>query len=64
MNPLYLIINEIDGYIEENNGSKYLNVASADSNNDILIKYTKLWDEIKYHIRIINAGKSCEYSRD
>ena len=23
VNPLYLIINETDGYIEENNGNKY-----------------------------------------
>ena len=24
VNPLYLIIGEVDGYIEENNGNKYL----------------------------------------
>ena len=23
-----------------------------------------LWDEIKYHIQTINAGKSCEYGKD
>ena len=30
VNPLYLIIGEVDGYIEENNGNKYLTFASAD----------------------------------
>ena len=27
----------------------------------MLEKYKKLWDEIKYHIQTINAGKSGEY---
>ena len=30
----------------------------------MLEKYTKLWDEIKYHIQTINAGKSGEYEKD
>ena len=30
VNPLYLIINDADGYIEENNKNKYLSFASAD----------------------------------
>ena len=30
VNPLYLIIGEVDGYIEENNGNKYLTFASTD----------------------------------
>ena len=28
----------------------------------MLEKYTKLWDEIKYHIQTINAGKSGEWN--
>ena len=27
VNPLYLMINRIDGFIEEKNGDKYLNIA-------------------------------------
>ena len=27
----------------------------------MLEKYAKVWDEIKYHIQTINAGKSGEY---
>ena len=30
----------------------------------MLEKYTKLWDEIKYHIQTINAGKFGEYEKD
>ena len=30
----------------------------------MLEKYTKLWDEIKYHIQTRNAGKSGEYKKD
>ena len=65
VNSLYLIIDEVDGYIEENNGNKYLTFVSTDKNKKVLEKYTMLWDEIKYHIQtIINAGKSSEYERD
>ena len=43
---MYLIRGEVDGYIEENNGNKYLTFASADKNQKVLEKYKKLWDEI------------------
>ena len=48
VNPLYLIIGDVDGYIEENNGSEYLTFASTDKNKKVLEKYVKLWNEIKY----------------
>ena len=64
VNPLYLIIAEVDGYIEENNGNKYLTFASTDKNKRVLEKYAKFWDEIKYHIQTINAGESGEYEKD
>ena len=60
---LYLIIGEVDGFIEENNGNKYLTFPSTDKKK-VLEKYIKLWDEIKYHIQTINAGKSGEYDKD
>ena len=47
VNPLYLIIDKIDGYIEEKNGNKYLTFASTDKNKEVLNKYTELWDGIK-----------------
>ena len=30
----------------------------------MLEKYTKLWDEIKYNIQTINAGRSGEYEKN
>ena len=32
VNPLHLMIGEVDGYIEENNGNKYLTFTSTDKN--------------------------------
>ena len=42
VNPLYLIIGETHGYTKENNGNKYLTLASTDKNKKALEKYTKL----------------------
>ena len=42
INPLYLLVDEIDGFVEEREGSKYLNIASADSDNEVLKKYEKV----------------------
>ena len=39
VNPLYLIIGEADGYIEESNGNKYLVFASTDKKKEVLAKY-------------------------
>ena len=47
-----------------NSGNKYLIFASTDKNKEVLGKYTELWDEIKYHIKIINGGESGEYEKD
>ena len=45
VNPLYLIIPELYGYIEEHKGSKYLNIALTVMNNDVLSEYEKMWME-------------------
>ena len=47
VNPLYLTTGEADGYIEENNGNKYLVLTSTDSIKYVLAKFAKLWDKIK-----------------
>ena len=59
-----MIIGEVDRYIEENNGNKYLTFASTDKNKKVLEKYTKLWDEINYHIQTINVRTFDEYEKD
>ena len=64
VNPLYLIINDVDGYIEENDKNKYLSFASTDNNKEVLKKYIKLWDEVKYHIQTINNDEFGEYGKD
>ena len=46
-NPLYLMINSIDGFFEEKNGDKYLNINSSDKNSEVLRKYSEVWDGIK-----------------
>ena len=58
------MIGEVDGYIQENHGNKYLSFASTEKNKEVLEKYAKLWDEIKYHIQTTNAGKSGEYVKN
>ena len=34
--PLYLLVNKVDGFIEEKEGNKYLNFAFTDSNSEVL----------------------------
>ena len=38
VNPLSFIIGEVDGYIKESNGNKYLSFVSADKNKEVLKK--------------------------
>ena len=63
VNPLYFIIDNVDGYIEESNGNKYLVFASADKDKEILTKYTQLWNAIKNLIEKID-DKPSEYGKD
>ena len=64
VNPLHLLIDEIDGFIEEENGNKYLNIALTDSNNEALKKYAEVWSGIKDQIKKINNGLVGEYGKD
>ena len=41
VDPLYLIINRIDGFVEEKNVNKYLNISDTSRNNEILKNTTK-----------------------
>ena len=42
VNPLHLIIDKVDGCIEEENVNKYLTLVFTDKNKEILTKYTEL----------------------
>ena len=54
INPLYLIIPEFYGHIEEHEMQKYLIIAPIESNNEVLLDYKKIWDEITVNINKIN----------
>ena len=56
VNPLYLIIGEVDGYIkgsstEEKEESKYLNIAFTDSNHEVLKNMQKFGVELKIKLK-------------
>ena len=49
-NPLYLLIPNVNGYIIEYCGNRYLKIASTDGNKDVLKKYGSVWDKITSHM--------------
>ena len=58
-NRFYVISNNVDGYIEESNGNKYLIFLFTDKD-----KYTELWNKIKKQIKTINGGEHIEHKKD
>ena len=64
VNPLYLLISELNGFIEEKEGSKYLNISLRFNNNDVLVKFAEVWTGIKDKIKKINNGSVGEYAKD
>ena len=59
-----LFISELDGFIEEKEGSKYLNISLKFNNNDVLVKFAEVWSGIKDQIKKINNGSIGEYAKD
>ena len=53
VDPLYFIIDNADGYIEESNGNKYLTLVSPDKGKDTLKKYAELYDKTSDLIKSI-----------
>ena len=51
VNLLYLLINEIDGYIEEKEGNKYLNIALSDSNSEVLKNMQKFGAKLRIKLK-------------
>ena len=62
-NPLYLIVNKVDGFIEEKKGNKCLNFAFTDSNSEVLKNRAEIWRGIINQIKGINRSKSGEYGK-
>ena len=63
VNPWNLMIIRTNGFIEEKNGDKHLNIAFKDGNSEVLKKYSELWDTIKDCIEKVNNTKLGEYDR-
>ena len=61
---MYLMINRVDGFIEEKEGDKYLNINDTDKNSEVLRKYSEVWNGIKDCIEKINNNKLGEYDKD
>ena len=57
VNPLYLMINEMIGHLEEKNENKYLVLDDVDKNKDVLNKYEEVSEGIKKEIETINGGE-------
>ena len=64
VNPLYLMINRIDGFIDEKNGDKYLNISDTDRNSEVLKMYSEVWNRVKDCIEKINNSELGEYDKD
>ena len=47
LNPLYLIVNKIDGYFKEINRKIYLTLVPTNQNEDTLKKYKELQNKIR-----------------
>ena len=61
---LYLFLDDVDGQIQENDGIKYLVFASTCKNKEALKNYTKLWEETKRQIEVINNDEPIKYRKD
>ena len=63
VNPLYLLVNHANGYIEEKNGNKYLIFDATDENKQLQKSYKDVWNRIKNKIKEISVDK-CDYEKD
>ena len=59
-----MFLDDVNGYIEENDGIKYLVFTPTDKNKEALKNYTKLWEENKKQIEVINDDEPIEYRKD
>ena len=60
-----MLVNHASGYIEENNGNKYLISDNSVNENKLLVKkYADVWDGIKNEIKPINSGEENNFGKD
>ena len=63
VNPLYLLIDHVSGYIEEKGVNKYLVFDSTDENKELLKKYNDVWNGIRDKIKEV-SNSECDYEKD
>ena len=63
VNPLYLLVNHANGYIEEKGVNKCLIFDSTDENKGLLKKYNNVWNGIRDKIKEISSSE-CDYEKD
>ena len=63
VNPLYLGITRVNGYIEEKGIDKYLVFDLTDENKELLKKYSDVFNGIRDKIREISKSE-CDYEKD
>ena len=63
VNPLYLLINHANGYIEEKGVNKYLIFDSTDENKELLKKCNDIWNGIRNNIKEVSNGEF-DYEKD
>ena len=63
VNPLYLGITRVNGYIEEKDCNKYLVFDSTDENKELLKKYSDVFNKIKDKIKKIDNNDS-DYEKE
>ena len=63
VNPLYLLINHANGYIEEKDVNKYLVFDSTDENKELLKKYNDVFNGIRDKIKEVSSNE-WDYEKD
>ena len=65
VNPLYLIVNHTNSYLEEEKWKEIFGFWwRYRQHKEVLIKYTELWNGIKNEIKAINGGKEIAYDKN
>ena len=63
VNPLYLRVDHVNGYIEEKGVNKYLVFDSTDENKELIKKCNDVFNGIRDKIKEINSD-ACDYEKD
>ena len=63
VNPLYLIITQVNGYIEVKRVNRYLAFDSTDENKELLKKYNNVFNRIRDKIKEVFSDE-CYYEKD